>query len=118
MPPNKAGRKLGRESSQLKRNSAKAQLDYLDFIAVCDGDGARIWAVQEHELGVLLDILASPELTTELICDLHDGRSVPFPDDDSAIHLVLPGSPVPHKKVLQRVSISSTSALARRKRIL
>ena len=96
------------ESHQLKRKSAKEQLDYFDFIAFGDGDGARIWAAQEHELGVLLDIVASPELITELICDLHDGRSVPFPDDYRAIHLVLRGSAVPHKKVLQPVSISST----------
>ena len=99
---------------KLKGKSAKVELDYVEFIAFRDGEEARTWAVQEHELGLLFDILASPELITELICDLRDGRSVTFPNDYSALHLVLLGFRVPHKKEPQRVCISSTHAFAGR----
>jgi hypothetical protein len=61
---------------KLSRKNAKVELDYVEFIAFRDDEGARTWTVQEHELGDLFDILTSPELTPDLIRDLRDGRSV------------------------------------------
>jgi len=99
---------------KLTRKSTEVELDHVEFNAFRDGEEARTWVVQGHELGVLFDILASPELATELICDLRNGRSVTFPGDYNAIQSVLLGFRVPRKKAPQRVSVYSTYASARR----
>ena len=92
----------------LSRKGAKVELDYVEFIAVREGEEARTWVIQGRELDALFDILTSPELIADLIGDLRDGRSVTFPDDYSAVHLVLLGYRVVHGKSPQRVSIPST----------
>src|SRR5260370_9568056 len=87
------------------RPDGPGKLNYVEFFASRDGEVNRIWRVEDQHLDTLFDILESPELVTDIICNLRDGTSVALPGDYSAVHLVLLGFRVPFKKPPQPASI-------------
>jgi hypothetical protein len=77
---------------------ANRRLDYVEFCASCEGKEDRVWRIEEGYLSTLFDVLESPELVTEILCELREGNSVTFPDDYSGTQLVLLGFRIPMKK--------------------
>jgi hypothetical protein len=64
---------------------------HVEFRAFCEGHEERVWRIEEWYLTTLFDILDSPEVVTEILCELREGRPVTFPGDYSGTQLVLLG---------------------------
>jgi hypothetical protein len=90
------------------RPDGLGKLSYVEFFASRDGEVNRVWRVEDQKLDSLFDILESPELVTNIICNLRHGTSVALPGDYSAVHLVLLGFRVPFKKPPQPASVPSS----------
>ncbi len=92
------------------RRSGKtnSQIDYVEFRASCAGHEDRVWRIEEWNLDTLFEIIESPELVTEIICELSEGKSVTFPADYSGTQLVLLGFRMPVKKPPQSVFVRGT----------
>jgi hypothetical protein len=92
-----------------QKGKAKSQIDYVEFCASCAGHEDRVWRIGEWYLTTLFDILESPELVTDIICELREGNSVTFPGDFSGTQLVLLGFRMPLKKPPQSAFVRTAS---------
>ena len=75
----------------LRRKGKANEIECVEFCASCAGHEDRVWRIDEWYLSTLFDVLESPEVVTEIICELREGKSVTFPDDYSGTQLVLLG---------------------------
>jgi hypothetical protein len=93
------------------RRSGKtnSQIDYVEFRASCAGHEDRVWRIEEWYLSTLFEIIDSPELVTEIICELRAGNSVTFPEDYSGTQLVLLGFRIPMKKPPQSAFVRTVA---------
>jgi hypothetical protein len=82
----------------LRRKGKANGIEHVEFRALCEGKEDRVWRIEEWYLSTLFDVLESPELVTDIICELREGNSVTFPDDYSGTQLVLMGFRMPMRK--------------------
>jgi hypothetical protein len=93
----------------LRRKGKANEIESVEFRALCDGKEDRVWRIDEWYLTTLFDVLESPEVVTEIICELREGHSVTFPDDYSGTQLVLMGFRIPMRKPPQAAFVPRTS---------
>ena len=82
----------------MRRKGKVNGIEYVEFRALCDGKEDRVWRIDEWYLPTLFDVLESPELVTEILCELREGNTVTFPSDYSGTQLVLLGFRMPMRK--------------------
>jgi hypothetical protein len=93
----------------LRRKGKVNGIESVEFRALCDGKEDRVWRIEEWYLTTLFDVLESPELAAEILCELRDGKTVAFPDDYSGTQLVLLGFRMPMKKPPQSAFVPRVS---------
>jgi hypothetical protein len=93
----------------LRRKGKLNEIACVEFRALCDGKEDRVWCIEEWYLSTLFDVLESPEVVAEIICELREGNAVTFPDDYSGTQLVLLGFRMPMRKPPQSAFVPRVS---------
>jgi hypothetical protein len=92
-----------------RKGKANGAIDYVEFRALCDGKEDRVWRIDEWYLTTLFDVLESPEVVANIICELREGNTVTFPNDYSGTQLVLLGFRMPMRKPPQSAFVPRSS---------
>jgi hypothetical protein len=72
------------------KGKANGRIDYVELSATSSaGNRDRVWRVDEWFLTKLFSVIESPELVTDIICELRAGNSVTFPNDYSGAQLTV-----------------------------